>query len=200
MKTTKPISTISFNTFDFLVLKLDDLVKAHILSFWAFITHKPEDDEGGSKEHIHLFCVPSKLLQTDDLKDMFKEFDPQKPDKPRGVLMFHTSKFDDWYLYCLHDSRYLAFKGQSRRFHYSEDEFISSDSDQLLFFARSIDLISMSRFADMESAIKSGISWHEYFSRGTVPLPQVRQFEEAWNLLQQNITFRNGRKGHVDEL
>ena len=45
MRTTKPIATISFNTPDFLKLKLNELLKAGRLSFWAFIVHKPEDDD-----------------------------------------------------------------------------------------------------------------------------------------------------------
>lgn len=200
MRTTKPIATISFNTPDFLELKLNELQKAGRLSFWAFITHKPEDDEGGNKEHIHLYVEPSKMLQTDDLKREFLEFDPQCPKKPRGTISFNSSKFDPWYLYALHDKRYLASKGQSRRFHYKHDEIRTSDSDDLLFKARSIDLISLSPYADMEDAQAQGLSWSEYFMRGTVPLPQVALFERAWHLLLEGKTNRANRSGHANDL
>lgn len=200
MRTTKPVATISFNSPEFLQLKLEELQKAGRISFWCFITHKPEDDEGGKKEHCHLYVEPSKMIQTDDLKQALLEFDPQKPATPRGTISWSSSKFDHWYMYALHDKRYLASKGQSRRFHYVHSDLVSSDADDLLFKARSIDLVSLSPYADMLDAQGHGISWGEYFARGTVPLPQVALFERAWYLLAEARTNRNGRDGHeIDE-
>lgn len=197
MRTTKPIATISFNTKDYLTLKLNELVKAKILSFWAFIEHKPEDDEGGKKKHFHVYCEPSKMLQTDDLKEALKEFDPTNPEKPLGTISFVSSKFDPWYLYALHDKRYLATKGEKRRFHYVHDDIVTSDPDDLLCKSRSIDMLSLSPYEDIIDAQLQGLSWAEYFSRGTVPLPQVRNFQLAWELLSNGIeTYRNGREGH----
>ena len=196
MKTTKPIATISFNTPAFLELKLNELLRAGKISFWAFVPHKPEDDEAGKKEHSHLYVEPSKMMQTDDLKAELKEYDPDHPDKPRGCLTFKSSKFDPWYLYGLHDKRYLASKSQSRKFHYQYEDFITCDPDELLCKVRSIDLVSLSPYADMEEAQRQGFTWAEYFSRGTVPLPQVALFERAWNLLLQVKTERADRQGH----
>lgn len=200
MRTTKPISTISFNTKGYLTLKLTELTKAKRISFWTFIEHIPEDDEGGNKTHYHVYIELSKMTQTDDLKEELKEFDPEKPDKPKGCISFRSSKFDDWYMYALHDKRYLASKGQARRFHYKHDDFTASNDDDLLFRARSIDKLSLSRYADMQDAIDTGLSFSEYFSRGTVPIQQVHQFQVAWGLLVEEHTFRNGRSGHQDTL
>lgn len=196
MRTTKPISTISFNSVEFLRLKLRELQKAGRISFWAFIVHKAEDDEGGKKEHAHVYIEPSKMLQSDDIKAALKEFDPERPDKPKGCISFNSSKFDPWYLYALHDKRYLASKGQSRRFHYLHEDIQTSDEDDLTFKARSIDMLSLSPYADMEDAQNQGITWSEYFSRGTVPLPQVALFEKAWYTLLQAGTDRANREGH----
>lgn len=198
MKTSLTISTISFNTPEFLLTKLRELFSAKVISFWAFIVHQPEDDEGGKKQHQHLFIEPSKMLQTDELRDEFKEFDPSKPEKPLSVIGFRISKFDDWYLYVLHDRRYLALKNQSRKFHYVHEDLLTSDPDDLLFRAKSIDLLSLSRYADIESAIRSGITLSEYFRRGTVPFQQVNQFIRAWDLISNDILHRDGRPAHVD--
>lgn len=196
MRTTKPIATISFNSPDFLRLKLDELLRAGRLSFWAFIVHKPEDDEGGKKEHCHVYVEPSKMLQTDDLKAEFLEYDPEHPEKPRGCISFNSSKFDPWYLYALHDKRYLASKGQVRRYHYEHNDIITSDDDDLTYKARSIDMVSLSPYADMVDAQRQGLTWSEYFARGTVPLPQVLLFERAWYLLTRVCTDRADRVGH----
>lgn len=200
MRTSKAIATISFNTPAFLRQKLEELQKAGRLSFWAFITHKPEDDEGGKKEHIHLYVEPSKMIQTDDLKAELKELDPSNPSKPRGCISWNSSKFDPWYLYALHDKRYLASKSQSRKFHYLHDDISTSDPDDLQFKARSIDLVGLSPYADMEDAQSQGVTWAEYFHRGTVPLPQVALFERAWWLLFEARTERAGREGHPNDL
>lgn len=200
MRTTKPIATISFNTPAYLQLKLNELLKAGRLSFWAFIQHKPEDDEGTNKYHCHVYVEPSKMLQTDDLRSALKEYDPEHLDKPLGCLVWRSSKFDDWYLYGLHNSRYLAMKNQSRRFHYRHSDFVTSDDDELLCLARSIDLLSISPYADMEDAMESGLTWEEYFARGTVPIPLIRSFHQAWFTLAARVTDRGSRTGHPNSV
>ena len=196
MRTTKPISTISYNSPAYLSLKLRELISAGVISFWAFVPHEPEDDEAGLKPHSHLYVEPAKMLQSDDLTKFLKEFDPIHPDKPLGCITWRSSKFDSWYLYCLHDKRYLASKGQSRKYHYEHSRIATSDDDDLLFKSRSIDLISLSPYADMEEAQRNGLSWLEYFSRGTIPIQQVALFKCAWDMLLESQTNRNGRDGH----
>lgn len=190
------MSTISFNTPEFLKLKLTELEKAGILSFWAFIRHKPEDDEAGKKLHQHVYMEPSKMVQTDNIRAELRELDLAHPDKPLACLTFKSSKFGPWYLYALHDKRYLASKGQSRRFHYGHDEIVTSDPDDLLAKSREIDMLSISPYADMIMAQEQGITWAEYFARGTVPLQMVQQFQQAWFLLVEDRTYRNEREGH----
>jgi hypothetical protein len=181
-------------------LKLEELRTARKISFWSIIKHKPEDDEAGKKEHFHVYIEPASQLQTDDLKQELIELYPGE-EKPRKCLTFNSSNFGNWYMYGLHDKRYLASKGQSRRFHYTAEDFGSSDDDELLFRVRSIDLISLSPYADMLAAQEQGLSFNQYFARGTIPILQVKQFENAWQLLLYQKTERNGRPGHdcVDE-
>lgn len=198
MRTRNPISTISFNTKEYLILKLNEFVKAKKLSFWVAIKHKPEDDEGGAKEHFHVFAIPSKQLQTDDLRDDLKEFDPFFPGKPRGCLMFFSSKYNDWCLYALHDKSYLASKNQSRRFHYSYDDFFSSNDDDNLLLYRGIDRMSLSPYSAMLDAQKVGLSFAEFFRRGTIPIQQVNLYQSAWNILLQSDTNRGNSQGHAN--
>lgn len=199
MRTTKPVSTISFNTEPYLRLKLDELRKAKKISFWAFVNHLPEDDEGGKKSHIHLYLEPSALLQTDDLREFLKEYDPNNPSKPLGCLIFNHSVFDHWYMYVLHDKRYLASKNQSRRFQYLSSEVKTSDDDDLTYKVKQIDILSLSPYSEMQDAIIQGLTFEEFFRRGTIPIQQIKCFQTAWHLLVYCETFRNGRKTHVDE-
>ena len=200
MKTTKPISTISFNTENYLIGTLESLVKTGKLSFWAYIEHKPEDDEGGKKVHFHVYCEPAALLQTDDLRHCFDEYDPTN-DKPKGTLKFVHSRFDEWYMYILHDRAYLASKNQTRRFHYRESQVVASDDDDLVFMVKSIDRLAVSPYSAMQDAIERGVTWNEFVARGTVPLPQFKAWETAWYTLTGlvDVTNRNGREGHAND-
>ena len=197
MRTTKPISTISFNTETYLKGKLDELVKAKKISAYHFIEHLPEEDE--KKSHFHVWMLPSKMIQTDDIREEFKEYDPSNPSKPLGCLPFESSNFDNWYLYSLHDERYLSSKGQSRKYHYRRDLVVSSDDDFLDEQIKKIDLLKLSPYQDMIDAQESGLSWQEYFRRGTVPLAQINQFQTAWFTLQNVNVYRGNYSPHGNE-
>lgn len=205
MRTTKPISTISFNTEAYLVGKLNELVKSKHITLWHFIKHLPEDDEGGNKEHFHVYIEPSKLVQTDDIREQLKEFDPLNPNKPKGCLPFRNSKFDSWYMYSLHDVGYLATKNEERKYHYRHEDFQTSDSDMLLFQVKQIDLTAMSPYQAIIEAQDMGITWDEYLSRGSIPLPQIQLWHYAWQAIMnsrfgKSRTDRGTYKSHAMEL
>lgn len=186
MNTSKAISTISFNTRGFLVGRLNDLVQTGKLSFWAAIEHKGEDDEAGKKNHFHIYAEPSKRLQTDVLRASLVEPLPDT-DKPLGALPWRSSVFSDWYMYVKHDKAYLLSKGKERKYHYSHEDFFSSESDYLLCLAREISLLDVSPYKEMESCVKQGIPWPDFFRRGTVPVQLVRQYKIAYEILQSTI-------------
>lgn len=70
-KTSSPISSISYNTKEFLILKLNSLIYQGYLSYWEFIEHLPDTDD--KKRHIHLYCVPNKSLDLVYFKNLFDE-------------------------------------------------------------------------------------------------------------------------------
>lgn len=198
MNTQKPISTISWNSKPFLVGLLSSLQAAHKIDHWEIILHQPEDDEGGSKPHFHVYIEPSKRLQTADLRDEFCEPDLTHPDKkPLGCLPFRNSVYSDWYLYALHDPAYLAAHQQSRRFHYADDQIITGDQDQHLFLIRSVDMSQYSPIKKLQVLKDAGLTFPEVVQRGIVPIPQFSQYEKAWNALKC-VTDRYNRSGHIN--
>ena len=124
MNTRSPISTISYNTVDFLKLKLDELIASKIISFYMFIRHEPEIDD--LKPHIHLYLEPNKQLDTMVLTDYLKEYKPNF-DLPLGVIFWERSNYDDWILYGEHFIPYLNSKRQKREFHYLKGDFVNSN-------------------------------------------------------------------------
>lgn len=198
MRTTKPVSTISYNTIPFLELKLEELRKAKIISFWSFIYHKAEADE--KKDHIHLYFEPSKMLQTDDILEFLCQITGKFLDNGRPEVLccmnVRSSKFDDWYLYSCHDEAYLMTKGQSRVHHYQFDDFHASNVDELNFKVCEIDYTATNSMKQILEAQKLGLSLRDFIVRGAFPISQIMQVEKAWNLLMYGTTYRNGRDTH----
>ena len=106
MATSKPISTISYNTEPFLKFKLDEWFNLHIIQSYQYIKHKGED---GDKDHIHLRIEPNKRIDPMLLSEELREFEVGN-DKPLGVRPWRPSKEEDWFLYAIHDRQYLKIK------------------------------------------------------------------------------------------
>ena len=194
MKTSKPFSTISYNSVDYLNQKLSELVSRRQIDFFAWVLHYPEDDE--TKEHKPLYIVPNGRVDTDQVLDYLLELEPQKPDKPLKCMRPHSSKFADWYLYALHDTAYLASKGQSRKYHYSFSDVFCSDKDYLLEEVHTIDYAKLNRFASLRNAALSGQRFEDLLLTGTIPIQQTFAYRQAFELMANCRTDRAGRESH----
>lgn len=131
MITSKAITTISYNTENYLTGVLRRLEKNKIIQFRYYIKHNAEIEE--LKDHIHVYIEPNKRLDSEELRDEFKEKDLSCPsDKPLGVMPFQVcNSFSDFYYYSIHDKHYLASIGENREFNYSLENIICSDIDYL---------------------------------------------------------------------
>lgn len=105
--TTKPISTISYNSEGYLKAKLESMCKAQVLEMAYYICHKGED---GDKDHIHVYLVPNRRIDTVQLREEFNEPCPNN-ELPLSVLRFQKSVLSDWMLYAVHDRQYLMVHG-----------------------------------------------------------------------------------------
>lgn len=189
MNTSKPFSTISYNTPSFLIKKLNSFIDDGLLAFYAFITHKGEDDEGGKKDHIHLYIMPSRRVNTEALANEFyeipKDYKPQEGEKIPYLkwLICQSSKFDDWEQYTLHDPLYISAKGLTKKFTYHVDEYITSDTDTLNCMIKQINTEALTPYSSIRQAIEDGITWQKFVLRGTIPLNQLGNFERAWDAI-----------------
>lgn len=130
MKTSKPFSTISYNTYEFLKRKLDLMIEKGILEFYCFIHHQAEHNE--AKQHYHVYFEPSRAIDTIAFSKEFIEIDPENPDKPLKIMPCQKSKWYDWLWYGLHDKIYLRQHYLERNFHYAQDSLVSYDENALL--------------------------------------------------------------------
>lgn len=189
MKTSKPISTISYNSEDFLRWKIEYWRKKGIIEFGMWIFHRAET---GEKNHFHVYLKPAHMVQTLDLEEDSKEFDPNFPEKPLKMIGFTSSKADDWIMYCLHDVDYLASKGLTRQFHYDVSDIQSTDIDTL---KEIIAQLQDSRKGRLENRIiqmcEQGLSWSEIVRSGIIPIrymSNAKIFYVAITGQEKNIT------------
>lgn len=195
MKTTKPFSTISYNSTNFLDAKLKALYDRRVIAFYAFVYHYAEEDE--SKNHIHLLCFPNGQYQTDQLHDYLQELDPQDPMQPLGIMPIRSSKWEDWYLYASHDVAYLASKGQARKYHYAESDFHSPSKDYLHEIICTIDRTKYAKTQDFVNAVQDGTTFIDLVTKGQIPAPQFNQWKSMYDYLQYEGTYRNNRPTHT---
>lgn len=135
MRTSKPVSTISYNSKEKLEETLNSLYRLGKVSFWAAVKHDGETLEDGTieKDHWHVYVEPNERIDTMEVQKLSQEFDPKKPDKFLKMIDFRPSKWEDWIWYTLHDADYLRTKAEFREFCYTPEDYIFSDEDEFRY-------------------------------------------------------------------
>ena len=195
MKTTKPISSISWNSRQYLVDRLEELRKSHLIAFWVLVKHTAEEDE--KKDHIHFYVEPNRSIDTELLREKFIELIPGS--KPLGVNKFQKSDFQNWLWYCLHDQAYLLSKGETRKYHYSIEDLISSDDEDLMQRIQE-NPRPESEYSKVEELIRQGLSNEAIAQTMNIPLFRFEYFCRAVEKLRTlGEIYRADRKPSVEE-
>lgn len=182
MVTSCNISTISYNSREFLLKTLSRLVELRVINFYSFIEHLPEEDE--KKSHIHLYIVPNGRIDTDKLREDYFLEPVSSSTSCLNCLPFYHSKWADWYLYSSHNRSYLNSKMEERKYYYSDDEFVNSDD---MYFTELCHTIDYSKFMGNErfkNAVLSGMTFKECLEKGIVPINLVRQYQTFYGFLK----------------
>lgn len=192
MRTSKPISTISYNTIDFLVDTLQRLKYMRIISYYEFIVHLPDKDD--KKQHIHLYIEPNKVLDTETFSNYFIE-SVSDNDKPLKCIHWQNSKFGDWYWYSLHDKDYLKAKMLERNCFYNDKDIFSSDRDTHNYKVSENPLINYASMSDMAlrdyiyQCVSEGQSLQYLLNSCVVPLGKVQSVIHFYNALAPIIAL-----------
>lgn len=133
MKTTKPISGISYNTPAHLLRTLETLRDAGRISDAFWIEHEPDTD--GKKSHFHLVAFTCGAVDPYAFARIFDEIveGEQKPRafKPNPEHQGKCLSVSDWLQYSIHDPFYLDCKGLVRNVHYERDAVRTLDDEHL---------------------------------------------------------------------
>lgn len=196
MRTSKPFSLISYNTESFLTERLSDLVQSGLVQFWAYIHHQAEKDE--KKAHKHLYIIPAKLIDTQRIEKALQEIDITNiTAKPLGAIFPQSSKFADWYLYGLHDKKYLASKGQKREFAYNDNAFKVSCQDTFQELKNLIDYTEINRLSDIFEKAENGESLESIIKTTNIPLQLIGQVKQLYYIINAPFeVYRDNRRTH----
>lgn len=193
MKTSKWISTISYNTDKYLAYVCNKLIEERYIYFWCYIEHYPEADE--RKKHKHLLMFPNGRIDSDSIAARFDEY-VDGEEAPRRVMPFRTSKFDDAYLYMIHEKRYLLSKGLTKKYYYDRENIICSEIDYLTEMVHCIDMSRYKRLDFLIEAVDNDISFQYLLASGRIPVPQIRAYKEAYEILCYKSAEKSDRAYH----
>lgn len=185
MKTSVIVSNITWNTVPFFQSTLSQLIQEGVVDWFHAIEHKAESSE--KKSHIHFCLQPSKALDLNWLAMRLSEFvvGEELPRKPTSEWRKLNSKtLSDWLLYALHDRAYLSRKLKSKAFHYSLDDFITSDRNALEGLFEEAQDIDGGLVVRLRKAFESGLSLSEVLLSGAIPLSLFRSARDCWGLLE----------------
>lgn len=196
MRTSKPFSSISYNSTAYLQSKLKELTDGGKLRFATFIEHFREDDE--KKVHKHIFFIPDGVIDTNALLKELDEVDLKNPGQLLKCMPCQSSKFGDWYLYAIHDSAYLGSKGQSRKYHYKQEDLFSTDSDYLNELIHTIDYSKTEKIKQFYEQVKEGKRLSELVQQGLIPIQQFLQYQRLYDMIVGESTYRNGNPNHEE--
>lgn len=197
MKTARPFSSISYNTEKRLKQILDIQFERGVIRFYAFINHFAEEDEKSA--HFHVYVEPDGQLDTNSFSNLFNEL-VKGESAPRRWRPCQSSKFDDWYLYCLHDKEYLESKGQSRKHHYNINQVVCSDQADLKDHIGHIDYTRYTSLGSAIRAARSGETLDDYLARVPVKMVHFRSLQDIWKAyFSKDLKHleRNNRKTHT---
>lgn len=188
MQTCKPISTISYNTVEFLTSVLNELLRTHIIDYYMFIEHIGEIDLFGEKEkdHIHLFLIPNHRINTAELDSYFIQ--PLSGNKPLKCISWNTSKSDDWILYNLHDKNYLLSKFETRQIEYKYDNIIASDQEDLRRrYRMAYQSSGYAKACNLYNYVRSGGTLTDLMKIGAIPVNQIEHYDAFFKFAKTNI-------------
>lgn len=204
MKTSKLISTISFNTIPFLEGTIKRLVDNELIEWAHWIAHKGEKDDT-NKDHIHLVIQPNKAIDTVQFFKEFIEPDPNNELPLKCLPPNKTKNIGDWILYGLHHIGYLASKFETREYTYTIDDIQSTDRDLLLEQYRQALRELNPELEAVKDAFSKGLSFDDIVLSGGVNKANFQTIAVQYQALvnkfkeQQALEYQRAIEAKVSE-
>lgn len=184
---TTPFSFISYNSRDKLLEVLTKLQAENRISraaCWFHIVPSPK------KLHFHCYVEPYDRLQISNFEDLFSETLPSGDEVSIALRQRAQSQFTPAYLYGIHDSYYLEFKGLSR-----EDCNISSsqhiylgDFSSEIYFAELYRLrVCMSPYDRVRYLVEQGYNLEQIYTILRTPFSSMGPVRRLYSMVLRHF-------------
>lgn len=194
-------SSISYNSTNFLINKLNELKEKEWIEEWFFIRHKADTDE--KKDHNHVFWIPVGRHSDIDFRKQFNQYiddngdiikDSSGNNKPLGMMPIVKSISGHWILYGVHDEKYLLSKGERRNYKYKYEDIVCSNDDLKERVWREIGLhyeeyleqnhINVRIVKDL---FQNGYTPFQIIEKGFAPAHSVNVIEKLYKLYKEEL-------------
>lgn len=186
-KTSKPQSTISYNTDRFLKKTLNQLVNEGIVSYWFYINHKPDTDD--KMAHIHLRVELRKPTDMIEFEKLFIQHIRDKKHKTTKTRSFQYSDCNNWFMYAVHNPDYLRYKKMTRNYQYTLSDIKSNDKDECEYrYKIALEWLYSELLKDLyaEDKLKEGISISALADSGIITSRNAFRMKQFNDLLSKS--------------
>ena len=201
MKTSGSFGFISYNSRAFLLQRLQKLIEAKIFSRSACWYH---ESLGTEKSQFHCWVEPVGQVETSNFANMFDELDENGNKQSIAIRPKCKSDWNNAYLYGIHDSDYLDYKGLLR-------EEVNIKTDQHIYigdFTADIAQAEYYRFksclapyARIQELVKQGATLEEIYIKLRIPFAQLHYVKSAYLVIKRTLKAQQtDRFEKIDEL
>lgn len=189
MKTSGSFGFISYNSREFLISVLQNFIDNGVFLRCACWFHK---SLGKEKNHYHCWVEPAITLETNSIVNDFIELN--EDGEKQSIAMRPKCK-SDWknaYLYGIHDSEYLAYKGLERE----KVDIISDEHIYLGDFAADIkeaeifkEKVCLAPYVRLKKLVYSGLTLEEVYIYLRTPFAQLHTIAVAYRQIKKQYDY-----------
>lgn len=187
MITTGSFGFISYNSHEFLKYTLETFINEGIFSRSACWYH---ESLGTEKNHFHCWVEPSKQIDTSKIGDRFIELGEDGSKQSIAIRPKCKSDWNNAYLYGIHDSDYLAYKGLKRELvniksdlHIYLGDF-TADIAQAEYFRFKTCLAPYQRIKEL---VYNGATLEEVYIKLRTPFAQLNSVAQAYRSIKRDF-------------
>lgn len=188
MITTGSFGFISYNSREFLINVLQNFIDNGIFLRCACWFH---ESTGKEKNHFHCWIEPSKQIDTSTIVEKFVERDIENDcEQSIAILPRCKSKWNDAYLYGIHDSEYLSSKGLER-------ELVNIKNDNHIYLGDfKVDIVQAEMFrlkkclapyARLKQLCLQGKTLEDVYLILRIPFAQLNAVANAYRYIKKMI-------------
>lgn len=186
MITSSSFGFISYNSHKFLIYTLEQFIKDGIFSRSACWFH---ESLGTEKNHFHCWVEPAKQIDTSKIGDRFVEI-TEEGKQSIAILPKCKSDWNNAYLYGIHDSDYLEYKGLRRELvniksdlHIYLGDF-TADIAQAEYFRFKACLAPYQRIKEL---VYNGATLEEVYIKLRTPFAQLNSVAQAYRTIEREF-------------